>query len=267
MTILLTTHYLEEADRLAARLAIVDRGRVVAEGTPDELKARAARRRRPGRARRAPATAACRDGARPGRRACARSRVDGRIAARPRRRRRARRARRPRRARGAAASRVGLGHRRPALARRRLPPPRRPHVRADAEPRRRIDDRAQHTWYMTVRHVRALLRQPWWIAASPWSSRSSGCSSSARCSSASSRSRASPAAPTSTSSPPGVDRDERALLERLERHGADRRPRPRRASTASSSRPCSRGVADRRPARAGRRSRSSCSRSSSSCWR
>ena len=35
---LLTTHYLEEADRLAARLAIVDRGRVVAAGTPDELK-------------------------------------------------------------------------------------------------------------------------------------------------------------------------------------------------------------------------------------
>jgi len=39
LTILLTTHYLEEADRLAARLAIVDRGRVVVEGTPDELKA------------------------------------------------------------------------------------------------------------------------------------------------------------------------------------------------------------------------------------
>jgi len=38
MTILLTTHYLEEADRLAGRLAIVDHGRVVAEGTPDELK-------------------------------------------------------------------------------------------------------------------------------------------------------------------------------------------------------------------------------------
>jgi ABC-2 type transport system ATP-binding protein len=38
MTILLTTHYLEEADRLASRLAIVDRGRNVAEGTPDELK-------------------------------------------------------------------------------------------------------------------------------------------------------------------------------------------------------------------------------------
>ncbi len=38
VTVLLTTHYLEEADRLAARLAIVDRGRIVAAGTPDELK-------------------------------------------------------------------------------------------------------------------------------------------------------------------------------------------------------------------------------------
>jgi ABC-2 type transport system ATP-binding protein len=38
LTILLTTHYLEEADRLAERIAIVDRGRVVVEGTPDELK-------------------------------------------------------------------------------------------------------------------------------------------------------------------------------------------------------------------------------------
>jgi ABC-2 type transport system ATP-binding protein len=37
-TVLLTTHYLEEADRLADRLAIVDRGRVVVEGSPDELK-------------------------------------------------------------------------------------------------------------------------------------------------------------------------------------------------------------------------------------
>ena len=38
MTILLTTHYMDEADRLASQLAIVDRGQVVAEGTPDELK-------------------------------------------------------------------------------------------------------------------------------------------------------------------------------------------------------------------------------------
>jgi ABC-2 type transport system ATP-binding protein len=38
LTVLLTTHYLEEADRLAAQLAIVDRGKVVAEGSPDALK-------------------------------------------------------------------------------------------------------------------------------------------------------------------------------------------------------------------------------------
>jgi len=38
VTVLLTTHYLEEADRLADRLAIVDRGRVVASGTPEQLK-------------------------------------------------------------------------------------------------------------------------------------------------------------------------------------------------------------------------------------
>ena len=41
LTILLTTHYLEEADRLAGRLAIVDRGRVVADGSPDEADGRA----------------------------------------------------------------------------------------------------------------------------------------------------------------------------------------------------------------------------------
>jgi ABC-2 type transport system ATP-binding protein len=38
VSVLLTTHYLEEADRLAAQLAIVDRGRIVAAGTPDALK-------------------------------------------------------------------------------------------------------------------------------------------------------------------------------------------------------------------------------------
>jgi ABC-2 type transport system ATP-binding protein len=38
LTILLTTHYLEEADRLADRLAIVDAGRVITTGTPDGLK-------------------------------------------------------------------------------------------------------------------------------------------------------------------------------------------------------------------------------------
>jgi ABC-2 type transport system ATP-binding protein len=39
LTILLTTHYLDEADRLAGRVAIVDHGRVVAKGTPEALKA------------------------------------------------------------------------------------------------------------------------------------------------------------------------------------------------------------------------------------
>ena len=38
LTILLTTHYLEEADRLAERVAIVSRGKVVTEGSPEELK-------------------------------------------------------------------------------------------------------------------------------------------------------------------------------------------------------------------------------------
>jgi ABC-2 type transport system ATP-binding protein len=38
ITVLLTTHYLDEADQLADRLAIVDRGKVVAEGSPDQLK-------------------------------------------------------------------------------------------------------------------------------------------------------------------------------------------------------------------------------------
>jgi ABC-2 type transport system ATP-binding protein len=39
LTILLTTHYLEEADQLAAKLAILDRGKVMATGSPEELKA------------------------------------------------------------------------------------------------------------------------------------------------------------------------------------------------------------------------------------
>ncbi|HKG01923.1 MAG TPA: ATP-binding cassette domain-containing protein [Conexibacter sp.] len=39
LTILLTTHYLEEADQLASQLAIVDRGEIVAEGSPEQLKA------------------------------------------------------------------------------------------------------------------------------------------------------------------------------------------------------------------------------------
>jgi ABC-2 type transport system ATP-binding protein len=38
-TVLLTTQYLDEADRLSDRIAVIDRGRLIAEGTPDALKA------------------------------------------------------------------------------------------------------------------------------------------------------------------------------------------------------------------------------------
>ena len=38
-SVLLTTHYLEEADALAHRVAVIDRGRIAAEGTPAQIKA------------------------------------------------------------------------------------------------------------------------------------------------------------------------------------------------------------------------------------
>ena len=38
-TVFLTTQYLEEAEQLADRVGIIDRGKIVAEGTPDDLKA------------------------------------------------------------------------------------------------------------------------------------------------------------------------------------------------------------------------------------
>ena len=41
-TVLLTTHYLEEADALASRIVVINKGRVVCEGTPAEVKARGA---------------------------------------------------------------------------------------------------------------------------------------------------------------------------------------------------------------------------------
>ncbi|MBB1243402.1 ATP-binding cassette domain-containing protein [Streptomyces durbertensis] len=45
VTVFLTTQYLEEADHLAGRVTLLDRGRIVAEGTPAELKRRVAARR------------------------------------------------------------------------------------------------------------------------------------------------------------------------------------------------------------------------------
>jgi ABC-2 type transport system ATP-binding protein len=41
-SVLLTTHYLEEADALADRIVVLNHGRIVAEGTPAEVKARTA---------------------------------------------------------------------------------------------------------------------------------------------------------------------------------------------------------------------------------
>lgn len=39
MSVLYTTHYMEEANRLCDRIAIIDNGRIIALGTPNELKA------------------------------------------------------------------------------------------------------------------------------------------------------------------------------------------------------------------------------------
>ncbi len=44
-TVLLTTHYLEEADALADRIVVIDKGSIVADGTPDEIKGRVSGRR------------------------------------------------------------------------------------------------------------------------------------------------------------------------------------------------------------------------------
>jgi ABC-2 type transport system ATP-binding protein len=44
-TVFLTTHFLDEADAIARRIVVIDRGRIVADGTPAQIKSRAAGRR------------------------------------------------------------------------------------------------------------------------------------------------------------------------------------------------------------------------------
>jgi ABC-2 type transport system ATP-binding protein len=44
-TVLMTTHYLEEADALASRIIVISKGRIVSEGTPAEIKSRSASRK------------------------------------------------------------------------------------------------------------------------------------------------------------------------------------------------------------------------------
>ena len=44
-TVLLTTHYLQEADALADRVAVINQGEIIAEGTPSEIKAKTAGKR------------------------------------------------------------------------------------------------------------------------------------------------------------------------------------------------------------------------------
>ena len=65
-TLLLTTQYLDEADQLAGRIAVIDGGKVIAEGTPAELKASVGGQRRAARRWPTRADAAGRgEGARP----------------------------------------------------------------------------------------------------------------------------------------------------------------------------------------------------------
>ena len=149
LSILLTTHYLEEADRLASELAIVDRGRVVAGRFAGAAQGRAARRLDPRRAW----LRGQRRRARRARSAAGHPRARGRglVAARPGRRgspRGARRARRP----GGRRHRRRVGDRLAAFARRRLPPPRGKELRM------------RHTFYLALRDLRALWRQPWFVA-------------------------------------------------------------------------------------------------------
>ena len=85
-TVFLTTHYLEEADALCDRILVIDHGRIVAEGTPDELKRRIAGRRRDDRRQRV-RRAASPHSSRPSRSSARRASSDGQVRCLRRRRR------------------------------------------------------------------------------------------------------------------------------------------------------------------------------------
>ncbi len=110
-TVVLTTQYLDEADQLADRIAVVDHGRIVATGTPAELKA--TRRRQGGPCRRPPSTVGIVHASAPRRRTGSRDCTARGDADVPRRRQHPRTAARSRRPRG-----------RLPEPRRRVPPPR-----------------------------------------------------------------------------------------------------------------------------------------------
>ena len=138
VTVFLTTQYLEEADALADRVGIIDNGKIVAEGTPDALKAEIGRPdRRGGARRRGRAASGCATVLGALRRPSAPAAPGARRGAPRRGRRRARR-RRPR------ARRRGDPGRRPRAPR---PEPRRRLPRQDRPPprgRRRRRRRGEH---------------------------------------------------------------------------------------------------------------------------
>ena len=133
VTVFLTTQYLEEADVLADRVGIIDHGRIVAEGTPAELKAEIGTAQRPRAAVQRERRAADHRAAHALRRAARRRRrrrrpAPRRLRARRRDPRDGRRGRRRRRRRAARAD-----------ARRRLPREDRPHARGRGEAAKTTD--------------------------------------------------------------------------------------------------------------------------------
>ena len=163
LTILLTTHYLEEADRLAERVAIVSRGKVVVEGTPEELKAGLHGESvtvelddTDTRAHEAAAVVRAVDGDERGHRRGTPS---------PR----ARPERRPGDPRDPLDTREPRlpgrrGHDRPAVARRRLSPLHRPRVQGRGRGGEGLMQTVRQTGWMVVRQGRNLMREPIWIA-------------------------------------------------------------------------------------------------------